>query len=367
MEAAVIGETRNAPGGGPMTVGEIERELARLRMDEGGRLGLRSSVLNLIVPAGESSAAEVGRLVSRLAEDFPSRTIVLISDPEEERASVDVHLSAYCALRSASSGGSAVTQVCAEQVTVHAEGAPAAHLESIAGPLLIPDLPTFLWYPGNLSAGLPPHLSGLIPLADRVIVDTGASSPAEDLLRHVVDILEDGTAIGDLQWAALTPWRTLIAGLFATPERSEALGDIELVEVLHGSAGESRALLLCGWLASSLGWRPATCLRSEVGLELTFSKPSGGEVRCELVSNAPDAQLRRVGIHAASLSCEVDCRRGEIDARATAFRNGEAAAEQIVRLGTRDPAALLSEELLLRGRDEVYESSLRAVAEVMAP
>ncbi|MDQ3303213.1 MAG: glucose-6-phosphate dehydrogenase assembly protein OpcA, partial [Actinomycetota bacterium] len=109
----MIGETRKSPGGGPMSVSEIEHELGKLRANEDGTLALRSSVLNLIVVTDEESAPEVTRSVSNLAGRYPARAIVLISDPEGER-NVDVQLSAFCNVRG---GGGA--QVCAEQVTIH--------------------------------------------------------------------------------------------------------------------------------------------------------------------------------------------------------------------------------------------------------
>ena len=142
MEEAVIGEARQAPGGGRMSVGQIERELGKLRTNDDGSLALRSSVLNLIVVTDEDSAEEITTSVSKLAGRYPARAVVFVADPEDE-PNVYVGLSAFCHSRG---GGGA--QVCAEQITIHAEGPPAEHLESFARPLLIPDLPVFLWYPG---------------------------------------------------------------------------------------------------------------------------------------------------------------------------------------------------------------------------
>ena len=178
MEEAVIGESRRAPGGGRMSVGQIERELGKLRTNDDGTLALRSSVLNLIVVTDEESAQEITDSVSKLAGRHPARAVVFISDPEGE-SNVEVGLSAFCHARG---GGGA--QVCAEQVTIHAEGPPAMHLESFAGPLLIPDLPVFLWYPGEFS---PRSLefAAMADLADRIIVDSAASESHEACLREI--------------------------------------------------------------------------------------------------------------------------------------------------------------------------------------
>lgn len=350
-------KSRFAPGGGAMSVGQIERELARLRMNDDGTLGLRASVLNLIVVTDEESAADITRSVSDLAGRYPSRVIVLISDPEEEYANLEVSLSAFCNVR----GGTGGSQVCAEQVTIHAEGPPAHHLESLAGPLLIPDLPTFLWYPGSFS---PRSLefAGMAGLADRVIVDSSASEDREGCLREISALLERPwmSAIGDLQWVALSPWRTLLAELFVSPERVGELNGIQRVEVLYGPGGESRTLLLVGWLASTLGWSP----EGVTGGEITFSGPSG-EITVAMDPGSPDTRLRRVRLYSQELSFQVSRHRELREARATIMKGEDLLVERTVHLGSFDLSVLVGEELRYRGRDEVYEAALRTAVEVL--
>src|SRR3712207_5198718 len=143
-----------------MSVEQIERELGRLRTSEDSTPGLRASVLNLIVVTDEDSAEDVTRSVSEIAGRYPARAIVLISDPEEAETNLDFRLSAFCNVR-----GGVGAQVFAEQITIHAEGPPAEHLESLAGPLLVSDLPVFLWYPGPFSPSSP-EFPGMASLAE---------------------------------------------------------------------------------------------------------------------------------------------------------------------------------------------------------
>jgi glucose-6-phosphate dehydrogenase assembly protein OpcA len=360
VAAAMIGETRESPGGGAISVEQIEHELGQLRMNEDGTLGLRASVLNLIVVTDEESAAEITRSVSNLAGRYPSRAIVLISDPEERDASVDVGLSAFCSVR----GGSGA-QVCAEQITIHVEGAPAEHLESLAGPLLVPDLPVFLWYPGGFSPRSP-EFAGLAGLADRIIIDSASSGECETSLREIAGLLnEAGTpAVGDLQWVGLSPWRTLVAGLFSSPERVEQLGSIREVEVLHAPEGECRGLLLVGWLASTLGWRPLRVARTGNGREIRFSGP-WGEISVEMSPDSPDARLRRIRLYTDEYSFQVSRHRELSDACATIMRGETLCGERTVHLGRFDLGVLLGEELQYRGRDELYEAALRTAVEIL--
>jgi glucose-6-phosphate dehydrogenase assembly protein OpcA len=353
----VIGETRQAPGGGRMSLGQIEHELGKLRTNDDGTLALRSSVLNLIVVTDEESAAQITDSVSKLAGRHPARAVVFIADLEGE-SNVDVRLSAFCNVRG---GGGA--QVCAEQVTIHAEGPPARHLESLAGPLLVPDLPVFLWYPGEFS---PRSLgfAAMADLADRVIVDSAASQSHEACLREIAALIEDPAtpAIGDLQWVGLSPWRSLLADTFGAPERAGDLEKIERAEVLYAPGGENRALLLVGWLASTLGWKPERARRD--GQNIEFSGLSG-RIVVDLSPHSPDARLRRIRLYSPEYSFQVSRHRELSEVRTTVMRGDELLAERTVHLGSFDLGVLVGEELRYRGRDEAYEGALRAAVEIL--
>ncbi len=352
-------EARTSPGSGYMSVDQVEHELARLRMNEDGTLGLRSSVLNLIVVADERSAERVTRLVSGLSGRFPLRAVVLISDPDQEEANVDIRLSAFCSTRG---GGS---QVCAEQITIHAEGPPARHLESLAGPLLIPDLPVFLFYPEAFAAGSP-EFRGVASLADRLIVDSSAAENQRYFLREMARLVEGSTELdaSDLQWVALTPWRSLIADLFNPADRTGKLGEIGRVEILHAPHGESRALLLAGWLASTLGWGPESARDTAEGCEFVFSGPSGGVV-VSLSQESTRAALQQVQLRAGEMSFQVSRCREPSEARATVMRGDELLAGRTVHLGYFDPESVLGEELQYRGQDEGYRAALEILAEML--
>lgn len=352
-------ETRRSDGGGAMSVEQIEHELGQLRMNEDGTLGLRASVLNLIAVADEDDAQSITESVSKLANQYPSRAIVLISDPDAEH-DLDIQLSAFCALRG---GGGA--QVCAEQITVHASGPPAEHLESFAGPLLVPDLPVFLWYPGAFSSSSP-EFTGVAPLADRIILDSAASGDPDFSLKDLAGLLDKRgmPAIGDLQWVALSPWRSLVAEMFSAEERSKELSKISKVEILHTPEGESRSLLLLGWLASALGWELEDSNTTDGGREVRFSGPSG-DITVETSDNSPDARLRRIRLHGEDMSFQVSRHQDLNDASATVMKDGELVGERTVKLGSFDLSILLGEELQYRGRDAAYEAALKTAVEIL--
>lgn len=333
-------------------------------MNDDGTLGLRASVLNLIVAVGEESADEVARDVSELANRHPSRSIILISDADGE-SSLDIRLSAFCSLR-----GGAGDNVCSEQISVHAAGPPALHLESVAGPLLIPDLPTFLFYP----EGFPNSDDGVIPLADRVILDSSSPPGCEESFRRMSALMEGGVSVGDIQWTALSPWRALARELFSSPERAEEVRNLREVEVMHTAGGESRAMLFAGWLASSLGWTPKKGSRPESegglyeggfsGREFVFDGASG-EVVFRASPSAEDGGLSRITLRAGECDFLISRHKELTEAHISVERDDEILSHRAVRIGRFDMGTMLDEELKFKGRDAVYEASLERVMEMM--
>jgi glucose-6-phosphate dehydrogenase assembly protein OpcA len=356
----VIEETRSSPGRGPMSVEQIEHELGQLRMNDDGTAGLRASVLNLIVITDEESAEGVTRSVSNIAGRYPSRAILLISDPEEADTNLEFQLSAFCSIRG---GGGA--KVCAEQITVHAEGPPAEHLESLAGPLLLSDLPVYLWYPGPFSPSSR-EFAGMAGLADRIILDSAAAGDCEISLREMAGLLDrpETPAIGDLQWVQLSPWRALVVQLFSKPERAEELERLRRIEILHAPDGECRALLFVGWLASTLGWSLEDATHTAEGREVRFAGPSG-EISAEMSPASPDARFRQVRLISGDYVIGVGRSRDLSEACTTVTKSGELLAERTVHLGHFDLGVLLGEELRYRGRDGFYEAALRTAVEIL--
>lgn len=367
MTPTDVGEERRSPDGGPsaMTVDQVERELTKLRMNDDGTVGLRSSVLNLIVVTDEEDAPEITRAISELADRYPSRAIVLISDPDGEK-NLDVQLAAFCSLRAGAS-----QHICSEQITVHAEGPPARHLDSIAGPLLMPDLPTFLFYPGEFSAESP-EFSRVAALSEYIIVDSNSPDDFEETFREVVKLAgEPGRPpVGDLQWATLTPWRSLAGDLFSSPERAADLDEIHTVEISHAPDGESRAMLFAGWTSYVFGWEPVSSEKSGADRRFVFRKPDGREVEFRVSPLEPggpesDSPLSRITLESKGSSFEISRPRGREEVCVKVRRDGEIVGESTARLGSFDTSAMLGQELKSRGRDRAYENSLRRVAEVL--
>ena len=149
-----------------------------------------------------------------------------------------------------------------ECVTVDVSTENERQLASIASPLLVPDLPDFLWWAADTMAG-GSLFAELVDISDRLIVDSARClHPATALqeLHGFVHPMHDHAALNDFAWARLGPWRRLTTQFFDVPA---ALPLLELIDEVtltyshspHHWSGFSSALLFAGWLGSRLNWR----------------------------------------------------------------------------------------------------------------
>src|SRR5919204_1867374 len=257
-------------------IAALEQELKRLRRAqsaharEQARTIARAAVLNLVVYADrELHARRSAESISNLASRHPSRAIVLLAD-RGSRQGADARLELHCHMPTEESA----TQVCYEQILVRARGDADDRLASVVIPLLVPDLPVFLWWTGS------PPVAGrafgnLVGLADRLVVDSADFARPEEMLPAIARICDRAKGrfgITDLNWTRLTPWREVVASFFDVPAWRPFLDRVTgvrtgfAVDMDGRDIHPSQALLLIGWLASRLDWRPREMLApSEAG------------------------------------------------------------------------------------------------------
>src|SRR5829696_7521882 len=242
---------------------KLERELNAMWSEmsapegENGSAGVvRACVLNLVVYAeGPEERAEVDDLLSEVVERHPCRAIVLAAERGAEEPSLDAFVSTRCQL---SSRGS--KRICGEQITIEAAGAAVDTASSAVAPLLVPDVPVFLWWKDI------PHyddklFTRLAGMADRVVIDSASFDRPHEDLRRLAGLLEGGrTRLSDLNWGRLTSWRALVAGFWDVADYRDSLARIERIVIEYDPPDRSReevapkALLALGWLVSCLGW-----------------------------------------------------------------------------------------------------------------
>jgi glucose-6-phosphate dehydrogenase assembly protein OpcA len=226
------------------SISEIDRELALRRIDpESGEPIQRTSVMTHIawVPTEWVEAAE--DVLAGLADRHPSRTIVLVPDPD-----ADDGLEAGVEVEGFPSGQD--RQVCTETIRLRLCGARAAVPASIVQPLLLPDLPVFLRW-----RGLPPFGEGpldqLLDVVDRLIIDSNEWPGLPGDYARLAEIFER-VVVSDIAWARTSRWRPQLASLWP------GIGAVKRIRV---TGTEAQAHLLAGWLRSRL--RRAVLLEHE--------------------------------------------------------------------------------------------------------
>ncbi|MBA2364792.1 MAG: glucose-6-phosphate dehydrogenase assembly protein OpcA [Chloroflexia bacterium] len=242
---------------------DIERELNRLweqttATAQGKSPRVRSSVLNLVVyTSSDADAEKLFETVGRLSGRHPSRAIILSAEPHHEQPSLDTAINSYC-FEDPGSGA----QVCCEQVLIGANGEPANHLRSIVTPLLLPDLPMYLWWMGRPDYDADTFVD-LIGSTDKLVIDSSSFAPTGEDLRRALTIQRERNrvcAVQDLNWIRLWRWFEAIAQFFDDAALRQQLAGIQRlrVEYARGQDGASpaQAALLAGWLYSRLGQQP---------------------------------------------------------------------------------------------------------------
>jgi len=366
-------------------VAALERELARLRRvqsahaRESVRPIARASVLNLIVYADrEEHARRAARSISDLALRHPSRAIVVLADRGQEREHSERRIEMHCQ-RPVPDGA---RQVCYEQILVRASGDVDDRLASAVIPLLVPDLPVFLWWTGTPPIGSR-SFGDLLRLTDRLIVDSADFARPEVTLPTIARISE--TAHGrfgltDLNWTRLTPWREIATAFFDVPSWRLFLDGITglrvgfAVDMDGRDIHPSQALLFVGWLASRLGWRPLETLApSEAGgLLFAIARPDGARImvrvrpRFERGLEEGDVSGIRIQATGETQHAEFVVKR-QPDPRhqtATVLLDGERRWERTMPLPSPAIVELIGEELSILGSDRTYEAALGALVEL---
>lgn len=219
---------------------EVEEQLARLRVtsgDQSSAPSIRTSVMTHIAWVPEEWLDAARETLAGMAEEHPSRTLLLVPMPDSAHDRIDADVSVECYRLPGTE-----RHVCSEIVELHLHGPRAKAPASIVSPLLISDLPVFLRWRGEPPFGSQ-ELDQLVAIADRLIVDSTEWDDLPYAYTRLVALFER-TAVSDIAWARTGRWRALLASLWP------GIADVTSIRVRGTSA---QAHLLAGWLRSRLG------------------------------------------------------------------------------------------------------------------
>lgn len=338
---------------------------------------LRARVANLLVfVANETRHTEAAKMMQELTGRHPSRVLLLLGQREAADRDIELSIDSFCE----TDKRTRAKRLCGEQVTLSASGKFRAELPSAALPLLVSDLPTFLWWRDKIDEN-DKVFSDLVQAADRLVIDSAEfADPARELVSTRAlfkNRKKLAVGISDLNWARLTSWRALLANFYDVPSYQPWLDAVDEVQIDYVAPDETpkavapQALLFAGWLASRLKWtveqEPMTRVEGEstigmldkdgrtIKLHLNRvdqgERPQGRLVRVELRSRHEGSGFFRVSrsddnVHLLS---EAETASGVHRGRVLPVRN-------------RSAAQLLSREMEILSNDNIYGEAVAFAA-----
>src|ERR671933_3076994 len=140
-------------------------------------------------------------LADAIAASNPCRIIALCPIAGEDEG-LTAQVSASCPVQKHSQS----TLVCCEYVTLRGTATALERNAGMISELVIGELPKFLWWKGTPDPeyGL---FKRLADLSNSVIIDSSSFNNAEAELLQMYTLIEQGTAIADLNWRRLAPWQ----------------------------------------------------------------------------------------------------------------------------------------------------------------
>ena len=349
-----------------------------------GQPHARASVLNLIVTVVDAAAADrVVHTLMDLGVRHPSRAIILVPQPLSEGSPIDARISTHC--HDVATGGD---RVCYEEVVLTVRGDAAAHLSGVVAPLLIHDLPTSVWWPGDPPFA-DPVFDQLVEMGDHLIVDSSDFGELLTGLRRLSNVRRR-SGVGDLVWERLRWWQELTAQFFDTPRFRRYLPNLSRLHIRYATAGRSsppgdedvapgvaapmsQALLYAGWIATRLGWRRHRTLEPLADGRFHLRLEGRYEMVDLLVEPAESDDLRPgelLSVRLASVG-EAGAAQFIVDRDrdgATVATNADGMTALLRRVAMEAPseAELLSSQLTMDVIDPLYEDALRAAAILLA-
>ena len=364
-----------------INVEAIERQLTALwqqsSQDEEHGGVTRASMFNLLVYVpSRTEAGKLDEMLTDITAARPCRAILIVADHDAPEDMLTAEVTSRCTLPSASS-----KQVCCEQVTITAGAAQVDEVPSAVAPLLLSDLPVYLWWHAEPRLADKALFRRLVDLSDRVVIDSARFRDPEADLATMAAVLTETprwTAISDLNWARLTAWRALLAGFYDIADYRPLLHQLKRVTIRYAPPATNsavipaRALLLGGWLASRLRWRVQTgsAKRTSSSASLDYSVDDNilslefAHTRREIEPGHLTLVTLETGDdEPVSFTVRRSADGQRIETSVT--RAEEKSSQRVLSYEGLSETELIGKELEILGHDRIYEQAVLAAGEII--
>jgi len=287
------------------TSAKISAELVRVRQSAGSPA--QGMVLTLIIVCDESEFPSALEASMAAGHEHPSRILLVVT-----AAGRNAGLDAEVHIGEGTPG---------EVVVIRMRGAVATHPASVIRPLLLPDSPVVIWWPGKAAHNR--AADELAQLAMRRMTDAAAfPRPLAALKDRARDYIAGDT---DLSWTRLTPWRALLAAaLDQYPAKIKSVS-------IESERNNPSADLLAAWLRTQLKVQVTGKVSDGPGLTAVRLSTAAGDIAI----TRPDGRLASYAVPGQP--------------------------ERLVALKRRNFTELLSEELRRMDPDQVYERTVKSL------
>jgi glucose-6-phosphate dehydrogenase assembly protein OpcA len=286
---------------------KISAELLRARRSAGSPA--QGMVLTLIVVCDASEFADALEASMAAGREHPSRILLVVtSGGRQAGLDAEVHIG---------------EGTPGEVVVIRMRGAVADHPASVIRPLLLPDSPVVIWWPGR--APQDQTADELAQLTLRRLTDAAAAPRPRAALKARAAAYSPGDT--DLSWTRLTPWRALLAAALDQYPAPVTSARVE------AEKSNPSAELLVAWLRDRLRVRVTQATSDGPGITAVRMTTDSGDIAI----TRPDGRLAAYAVPGQP--------------------------ERRVALKRRDSTELITEELRRMDADVVYERTLQALAD----
>ena len=361
-----------------LDVEDVERALAELWQGTaaGEEVGPEAAVMRaraanlMVVVTSEAILAETQETIRKLAGNHPCRAVLMLADRDGADSDIEMFVSASCQNESRAT----TAELSCEEITLVARGQFTSELPSAGIPLLVPDLPVFLWWQ-DLQRLDDDTLLPLSYAADRLVLDSVDLASMNLQLNSIEQLFlrqgAEAIAVSDINWARLTSWRALLANFYDVHEYRDALAEQERVKIEysapqgHANGIATQALLIAGWLASRLEWHIEQQTH-DVDQTLCFARKADGSAvslelkRVERPAMRP-GRLARVELQSSQNNAAFVVQRAEngLHLETHAMIEGRSCPGRTLPVRNRSTAELLAREMEILARDTTYEAAVR--------
>lgn len=247
----------------------------------------RACLSNLIIYTEDPNDEEViTQVFAEFMGKHPSRAILVIAAPKSSVAKIAASVSTHT---QAATG--APRSIACEQVTLHVSGSAIKDIASAIQPMLVPDLPVYLWWRGTFLTQKA-LVEKMLTFVNRFIYDGVTWTDLSYTVPQVSECFEkykDLVGFTNFNWSRLRPWREYAADFFDPGLFEEEVWDINRVQVEYMALPgmeegyRFRALLFVSWLATQLEWKPIQGKAGNNIVSFQFENKKGVKVDADLL------------------------------------------------------------------------------------